>query len=96
MQTVINTLESGRLDEIVDRTMVLEFFQALNRVFQLEYGKVLLAISSRHELEEMMERGLPYWANFTEEVASCLNGTNCEGMRKLVETLGRVFIEIRF
>ena len=93
MRAVINTLESGKLEEIVDRAQVLGFFQAFDRVFKLEYGKVLLAVSSSHQLEEMLRRGLPYFANYTEEVRSCLDGSSCEGVRKLVETLGEALIE---
>ena len=86
---MINTLESGKLEGIVEGNQVLEFFQAMDRIFQLEYGKVLLAVSSRHQLEEMVERGLPYLADYTEVVRSCINGSGCEGVRKVVDTLGK-------
>ena len=94
LRGVINTLESGKLEEIVERNQELEFFQALDRIFELEYGKVLLAVSTRHQLEEMVGRGLPYLADYREEVSSCTNGSGCEGIRKVVDTLGKIKLEV--
>ena len=93
LRAVINTLESGELEGVVDRAHVLGFFQAVDRVFHLEYGKVLLAVSSRNQLEDMLERGLPYFANHMEEVRSCLGGSGCEGVGKVVESLGKTVRE---
>ena len=92
LRAVINTLESGKLEEIVERSQELEFFKVLDRIFELEYGKVLLAMSSSHQLEDMLERELPYMANYTEEVRSCLNTSSCDDVRKVVDSLGRVHL----
>ena len=82
MRAVINTLESTTLEEIVERSQVLEFFQALDRIFQLEYGRVLLALSSSHQLEDMLERELPFLANYTEELPDTRDPGNKLGENK--------------
>ena len=92
LRAVINTLESPKLEEIVERSQVLEFFQALDRIFQLEYGKVLLAMSSSLQLEDMLERELPFLANYTEEVRSCLNASSCDDVKREVDSLGKVML----
>ena len=89
LRAMINTLESNKLEEIVEGSQILGFFEAANKIFQLEYGKILLAISSSSQLEEMVDKGLPYLANYTEAARSCFNGSSCNGVRGVVDTLGK-------
>ena len=75
IRSLVNTIESGKLKDIVDDDKVNGFYKTVDKVFKLNYGKILLATSSRGSLEDMVERKLPYFEPFLEELTGCLNAT---------------------
>ena len=90
IKILINSIESGQLMEVVDPSMVTAFYSTLDSILHLQYGKVLLATAPRNHLERVLERGWPYFTNFSHHVSMCLNDTNCQGAFDLVNRLGEV------
>ena len=90
LMTLVNSIETGGLMEVVDPSLVTAFYHALDSILHLQYGKVLLATAPRNHLERVLERGWPYFTNISHHVSMCLNGTNCQGALDVVNSLGEV------
>ena len=84
IKTVINTIESGNLKNIVTEAKVSEFYFVLKQMFHLEYESILLGIPSAGHLD------LPYLLPYREEMDRCGNGTSCSKIAQAISTLGKV------
>ena len=91
IQAVVNTIQAGALVEDGDRKGINEFYLAMDKHFRFQYGKILLATSTNTQLKEMLEKDWPFFDDFRTELVGCLNGTNCERIEDLIETLGGQF-----
>ena len=85
----MNTIESGKLKGVATDDQVSEFYLSLDKIFNLQYGKVLLATATKEELQYMVARSWPQITTYRNQVDSCLNGSGCQGIRSLVNTLGK-------
>ena len=89
IQATVNTIQSDNIREIESRQLLNEFYQALDQVFDLQYGKILMALSSTSQLQDMMSKSWPYFHNFScQEMDQCLSGLNCE----IVQKIGKLLI----
>ena len=66
------------------------FYQALDKIFDLQFGKILLAVSSEEELQLMFDKGWPFFGNLTNELGLCLNGTHCTQITEAIQNLGEL------
>ena len=71
-----------------ERVFLGKFYEALNEIMDLRFGKVLLALSSPTQLEVMLAQDLPYIKPYSLEIKQCLKQSNCEQMIELIETIG--------
>ena len=62
-----------------------EFYLALDRIFDLQFGKLLLRILSKAELESLILNGMPYFYNYQSEIDCCLNGVTCKELLKIIQ-----------
>ena len=85
--SVVNSLESNMLTK-TERVLLGKFYEALNEIMDLRFGKVLLALSSPTQLEVMLAQDLPYIKPYSLEIKQCLKQSNCEQMIELIETIG--------
>ena len=85
--SVVNSLESNMLTK-TERVFLGKFYEALNEIMDLRFGKVLLALSLPTQLEVMLAQDLPYIKPFSMEIKQCLKQFNCEQMIELIETIG--------
>ena len=69
--------------------MANKFYQALDHVFNLDYGKNLLATSSRAQLQDMINKDYPFFMNHKVDVHNCLNNMSCQIVENIVENLGK-------
>ena len=70
--------------------MVNQFYQAMNGVFHFEYGKNLLATSSRAQLQEMINKDYPFFMEHKADILSCVNNmTSCQIVNNIMENLGK-------
>ena len=62
----------------------------LDNIFNLQYGKILLATSSPSQLDAMITKDWPYFTNYSLD--QCLSGGSCQGVTDLMKQIkGRVF-----
>ena len=72
----------------MERVQLGKFYEALDKIMDLSYGKILLALSSPTQLEAMLAQEMPYIVPYSQEIKECLQESNCEKMVELIETTG--------
>ena len=94
IQATINTIESDTIMDQSDRKLLNQFYLSLKRIFDFEYGKILLATSSLSELKGMLAKNWPYFTNYSKEIDQCLTQISCQGVTDLIQTLGKFYFSI--
>ena len=96
LQATLNTIWSGDLKNTLYERRIDGYYNALEKLLKLDYGKILLASASRAKLKSIIENEMPFFRNYSEEVNQCLGGcaeascrNKCEGLNALMESLGR-------
>ena len=84
---VVNSLQSNNLNRN-DRTLLNMFYKDLDRMMDLKFGKVLLALSTHSQLENMLAQDLPYVTKYAEEIRLCSYEKKCAGITALINTIG--------
>ena len=80
IQATVNTIESDNLTERVSQHRINQIYMLLQTIFNLEYGKILLATSSPSDLEAMLAKDWPYFSHYSQEIDQCLGGGSCQGV----------------
>ena len=91
IKIVVDTIQSGDIDNRESKKSVNQLYLALEKEFDLQYGRVLLALSSKEELEEMLSKRWPFFVKYSQELALCLNGTTCGSLNDIIANLGEIF-----
>ena len=92
IQALVRTLESGKIEGRAHKEKANEFYRVLDKILHLQYGKVLLALSTRSQLQDLLDKDLPFFTNFTQDVRKCLNDSKiCERVQHLIQSLGNFF-----
>ena len=100
LQATVNTIQTGDLwkkeatdldnIQLKDKEKVSMFYQALDKIFDLQFGKILLAVSSKEELQFMLDKDWPFFGNLTSQLGLCLNGTSCTQITQVIQNLGEL------
>ena len=90
IQATVNTVKTGDLKDSVDKRGMSQFYEALDQIFNLQLGKILLAVSSPEEIKTMMDRDMPYFTKYKKEIEPCINGTNFQDIGDLINSLGNI------
>ena len=92
IQATVNTIESDNLRDRISKHRINQMYMLLDTIFNLHYGKILLATSSPSQLEAMLAKDRPYFSNYSQEIEQCLGGVSCQGVNDLMQQiLGRCF-----
>ena len=86
LKTMVSLFESV---DIKDKSILRDLFLAIDSVFHMQYGKVLLAMASLEDLGRMVDAGWPYFTPYIEDVQMCLNQTRCTGLQQVIESIGK-------
>ena len=94
IQATVNTIESGDIIEADNRKGMKNFYHALDKIFKLQFGKILLATTINYArsdtfLKLMLSGDFPYVEAYKQEIKQCLDGVDCKGVEDLVQTLGK-------
>ena len=96
LQATLNTIWSGDLKNTLYERKIDGYYNAIEKVLDLDYGKILLASIPSAKLEKMVQSEMPFFANYSTEVNQCLGACNeascrkkCEGLKAVVESLGK-------
>ena len=89
IRTIVDTIQSGILEDEDSRSKLNELYLVVEEEFDLQYGKVLLALSSKEQIEEMLDKDWPFFEKYSKEVDHCLHGISCDNLIDIVATLGK-------
>ena len=89
LKAVVNTIESGNLEGVVNDNLILEFYKVLENKLDLQFGKILLATLSGEQLQDMMNKKSPFIAPFSKTLENFFNRSSCQEVRDIMNTLGR-------
>ena len=84
---VVNSLQSDNLNRN-DRTLLNMFYKDLDRMMDLKFGRILLALSTPSQLETMLAQDLPFVTMYAEEIDLCSSQKNCTAIAALINTIG--------
>ena len=93
IRTLVDTIHSGVITNRETKKGLNNLYLALEEEFDLQYGKVLLALSSKGELEEMLEKEWPFFDKYRQEVNLCLSGTTCDSLKDIIAMLGKELLQ---
>ena len=68
-----------------------EFYGVLANTFGLQYGKIMVATSTKSQLQAVIDNDWPFFGNNTELVQSCLKDSRCGGIKDIINSLGWYF-----
>ena len=89
IQTLVNTFRSGIITDKTSFALAKEFYSILASTLDLQYGDVLLATSTRSQLEEMLDNDWPFFTNNTQLMENCLKDSDCDGTQDIIKVLGK-------
>ena len=89
IQATINTIQAEDMKERITRKLLNSFYLALDNIFHLHHGKILLASSSPSQLQAMMAKDWPYFTSYSMDIDQCLNNKSCQAVRNLTKDLGK-------
>ena len=89
IQATVKTIQAENNEES-NKMMINKFYLALDKFYNFQLGKILLATSSLTQVKNMMSKDWPYFSHYSKEIDQCLSGANCQGVRDLVQELGEL------
>jgi hypothetical protein len=72
IKATVNTIQSDNIKESLSKEQMNQFYLTLDKIFDFQFGKILLAISSPPEIEAMMAKNWPYFTHFSQDIYQCL------------------------
>ena len=70
--------------------MANEFYFVVASKLNLQYGNVLLTISTKEQMQEVLDNNWPFFVNETDNLRTCLEDDECEGLQKSLKVLGKI------
>ena len=89
VKATVNTIELERVEEMKNRKQLFGFYTHLEKALDLQLGRIILALSSPKELNEMLSRKLPFTTPYSREIETCINGNECSELSKAVNSQGK-------
>ena len=89
---VVNSLQSDNLNKN-DRTLLTMFYKDLDRMMNLKFGRILLALSTPSQLKTMLAQDLPFVTEYAEDIELCSSQNNCTGIAALINTIGEFWLQ---
>ena len=86
---IVNTLQSQKISWR-NKVFLGEIYRAVEKMFDLQLGKILIALSTPSQLISVMDHDLPYLSAYEKPIKRCLTDGKCQEVRtgfKLMVTL---------
>ena len=71
-------------------SLMNEFYELLATILNLQYGNILLATSTKAQLQTVIDNDWPFFIN-TSLVKTCLFNNDCVNLQSILEKLGNLF-----
>ena len=86
----VNLFRSRAIEDMTSFSLAKEFYFVLASTFQLQYGNILLATSSKSEIQTAITNNWPFFTNNTDLVKRCLkdDDVDCDELQDILQRLG--------
>ena len=88
IQATANLFHSKILKDEKSISLTKEFYGVLANTFGLQYGNIMVATSTKSQLQAVIDNDWPFFANNTGLVQSCLKDSKCGGIKDIMDSLG--------
>ena len=89
-RTIIQTFNNMFNSGVVQSAHMEDLYFALATTLRLQFENILLATSTKSQLQTVINNGWPFFINNIELVKTCLLESNCTGFRNLIQELGDI------
>ena len=89
-RTIIQTFNNMFNSGVILTADMEELYFALATTLGLQFENILLATSTKSQLQTVINNGWPFFINNIELVKTCLLESNCTGFRNLIQELGDI------
>ena len=88
IHAIVNVFRSKVVQDRTSITQLNMFYGVLAKTLDLQYGNILLATSTKAQLQTVIDNDWPFFGNNTELVQSCLLDSKCGGIKDVIKNLG--------
>ena len=96
IQSYTNLFHSGILKGTASMTSAKAFYMDLAETLNLQYGNILLATSTKSQLQAMIDNDWPFFTNNTDLVKTCILDSECDLLQDIIRDLGQPFFLYSF
>ena len=89
IKATVNTIQSNVIKTQMTKTMMNQFYLALDKVIHFEFGKLILATSSPEQVMNMLDNDRPYFSHFLKDIDQCFKNASCQRINDQLKSLGR-------
>ena len=89
IQSIVLLFESGTVTDETSFNLAKQFYHVLTSTLDLQYGNIQWATSTASQMEAVMRKDWPFFNNFTDLLAQCLQGKKCNVVYQVYHNLGR-------
>ena len=90
IQTFVNLFQTGNKTDFAILSLAKQFYHVLASTLDLQYGNVLLATSSKAQLQAAIRNDQPFFVNNSDQLEKCLKESQCDELQNKLQTLGIV------
>ena len=90
IHSYVNFFQPGATTDETSFTLAKQFYFILASRLNLQYGNVLLATSTKAQLQAVIRNDWPFFANNTDLIEKCLQESHCDEIQGIFQKLGIV------
>ena len=91
IQTIVGLFQLTAIEEENSFNLTKQFYQILASTLDLQYGNLLLATSTKAQLQAVMRNKWPFFTNYTDLVEDCLREEHCSFLQNVFRNLGKSY-----
>ena len=89
IQSYVNLFHSRVLKGTTSITLAKAFYMDLAATLNLQYGNILLATSTKSQLQAVRDIDGPFFSNYTDLVKTCIWDSKCDSLQEIIGDLGK-------
>ena len=95
IQTIVNLFHHHVIKDPRRYMLTKKFYLRLAATLDMQYGKVLLASSTKAQLQAVIDNDWPFFTNLTDVLKTCLYHSNCENLQEILQEQGEKILIIK-
>ena len=87
--TFVNLFHSAIMKDKKRMGVIKEYYGVLVTALNLQYGDVLLATSTKSQIQAVIDNDWPFFTNHTDLVKTCVLDSDCDSLHDVFQKLGK-------